>query len=329
MTGDVVSTHTAIHICLVCHTEPDVWNGGYASFDLVLPKFVTLLDGIHDQSGRTPRVAWCLTGEVVRNRPQPFKELLALGHEIGVHSHFPGADGILEHRQDLNIARLSLFEQWFPDLCHQIADAGFPQPRTHASWMFAYPEHMTADLVRSGILVDCSVCYGGAHYLADGRLLADSRGRKDGRPCRPAKEDHCMEGNAGLAELPVSGGFGSYWEPDGKGGFDYFSPVASQDEMDKQIGTFDRRLQGLHKGDVDIFQMHFHLYEFLEPHGYKRRTVATRCSYASHDGERRSGSVFDSNRGDRRLAFRMSKPQVGILSRSRQTGNRKSPFSEL
>ncbi len=254
-----------MHVCLVCHTEPDVWNGGYASIDKVLPALLTTLNEIRDHEGGTPRIAWCLTSQVAKNRPRPFRELLGAGHEIGIHSHFPAATGSSEHSQELNASNLHSFGQWFPQMCREMVEAGFPQPRTHASWMFAYPEEMTSALAGAGMLVDCSVCYGGAHYLAGGALLADSRGRTHGKPYRPDGKDHCKEGAGPVVELPVSGGFGSYWEPDGKGGFDYFVPVGSDGEMARQLRLFNERMVRLHPGEVDIFQIHFHLYEFLEP----------------------------------------------------------------
>jgi hypothetical protein len=35
-------------VCLVCHTEPDVWDGGFASIDRVLPPFLEILASISD-----------------------------------------------------------------------------------------------------------------------------------------------------------------------------------------------------------------------------------------------------------------------------------------
>jgi hypothetical protein len=111
------------------------------------------------------------------------------------------------------------------------------------------------------------VCYGGAHYLTDGSLLADSTGRSNGNPYRLAEEDHCKDGNSPVIEIPVSGGFGTYWEPDVEGGFQYFSPVASDAEMNRQMQLFQKRLDVLSPYEVDIFQIHFHLYEFMTPGG--------------------------------------------------------------
>jgi hypothetical protein len=134
--------------------------------------------------------------------------------------------------------------------------------------MFAYRDVMTSVLASAGVSVDCSVCYGGAHYLAGGALLANSTRRKHGKPYRLSVLDHCETGDGTVVELPVSGGFGSYWEPNNLGGFDYFAPVASDGEIQRQLGLFHGRLGGLSpEGEVDIFQIHFHLYEFLEPAG--------------------------------------------------------------
>ncbi len=256
-----------MHFCLVCHTEPDVWDGEYTSIDIILPKFTRIIEDIQDDTGVTPRVAWCLTSQVVQNRPKPFLALLDKGHEIGVHSHFPGASGIIEHQQEINISHLDNFSNWFPELCSKIVDAGFPAPRTHVTWMFAYRDTMTDVLADAKIEVDCSVCYGGAHYLSDGSLLADSRDRKSGKPYRLALSDHCTEGHSPVVELPVSGGLGSYWELNKKGEFRYFSPVASDAEMERQLQLLQKRLGMLLPQEIDIFQVHFHLYEFLTPNG--------------------------------------------------------------
>ena len=192
---------------------------------------------------------------------------MRLGHEIGVHSHFPGTSSIMEHQQELNRVHLDQFHVWFHELYSRIVAAGFPPPRTHVTWMFAYRDIMTRVLAKAGIGVECSVCYGGAHYLPDGFLLADSTSRSSGRPYRLAEKDHCSEGNSPVIELPVSGGFGSYWEPDEKGEFRYFSPVASDAEMNCQLQLFRKRMDALSSQETDVFHIHFHLYEFLTPEG--------------------------------------------------------------
>ena len=262
-----------MHVCLVCHTEPDIWDGGFISIDIALPRFLRMLDGISDNTNTTPHIAWCLTAQVAQQRPEPFRKLLKLGHEIGVHSHFPAASGLLEHQQELNKVHLDQFHMWFSELCSRIIAAGFPPPQTHVTWMFAYRDTMTRILAVAGIRADCSVCYGGAHYLPDGFLLADSTSRSSGRPYRLAEDDHCSEGSSPVIELPVSGGFGSYWEPDGKGEFQYFSPVASDAETDRQLRFFRKRMDSLSSQETDVFHIHFHLYEFMTPEGIEEERL--------------------------------------------------------
>jgi hypothetical protein len=262
-----MNTESKLYVCLVCHTEPDVWNGGFRSIDTILPRFVKMLDTVSDSAGSTPRVAWCITSQVAQQRAQPFRELDKLGHEIGVHSHFPAASGKLEHQRELNRDNLDDFQSWFPKLCSQIVEAGFPSPRTHTTWMFAYRDSMTQVLRQAGIAAECSVCYGGTHSLPDGFLLADSRKRTTGKPYRLSVDDHCVAGNSPVIEMPVSGGLGCYWEPDGKGGFDFFYPIASDAQASHQLQLLHERVGGLSLGEIDIFQIHFHLYEFLPRDG--------------------------------------------------------------
>jgi hypothetical protein len=259
--------NSRMHICLVCHTEPDIWDGGFKSIDVVLPYFLDKIRMVWDHRGNNPKITWCLTSQAVKHRPLPFLELLTQGHEVGIHSHYLGADGKLEHQQEINRENLDRFGEWLPELTETVKDAGFPKPRTHVTWMFAYRDSMTRVLSEAGIDIDCSVCYGGVHYLPDGFLLADSRKRSAGKPYRMSESDHCVEGDSTVVELPVSGGFGDYWVPDDNGTFEYFYPVASDDEAGKMTDLFNLRMETLTPGETDIFHIHFHLYEFLPPGG--------------------------------------------------------------
>jgi hypothetical protein len=259
--------NSRMHICLVCHTEPDVWDGGFKSIDLVLPVFLDKICTVQDHQGKSPKITWCLTSQVAKRRPEPFLELLGQGHEIGIHSHYPGADGRLEHQQELNRENIDRFGEWLPELTKVVIDAGFPRPRTNVTWMFVYRDSMTQVLSGAEIDIDCSVCYGGVHYLPDGFLLADSRKRSTGKPYRMSHSDHCVEGDSPVVEVPVSGGFGDYWIPEKGGRFEYFNPIASDIEADKMTALFIRRMEVLTPDETDIFHMHFHLYEFLPPGG--------------------------------------------------------------
>jgi hypothetical protein len=259
-----------MHVCLICHTEPDVWDGGFRSIDYVLPLFLDMLESVRDSRNRSPRVAWCLTAHVMHNRSRVFQELAEAGHEIGIHSHFPSyQDGTLEHNQEINRKHLDDFHLWLPGLCLLATNMGLPNPRVHATWMFAYRDHMTKTLGENGLNIDCSICYGGAHYLSDKSfLLADSLRRKSGKPYRLSEKDHCVEGNSRVVELPVSGGFEDYWEPDEAGKFSHFSPTSSDSEKERQLQMFQSRLNALAPSEIDIFHIHFHLYGFLKPEGF-------------------------------------------------------------
>jgi len=259
-----------MHVCLVCHTEPDVWDGGFHSIDYVLPLFLDMLASVRDSRNQSPRVAWCLTAQVMRHRSKVFRELAEAGHEVGVHSHFPGhQDGALEHQQEINKENLDNFHFWLPGLCLLTTEIGLPRPRVHVSWMFAYRNSMTRTLGECGLDIDCSICYGGAHYLSDEfSLLADSRRRKSGKPYRLSEKDHCIEGDSRVVELPVSGGLEDYWEPDETGKFSHFFPTSSDNDKDRQLQMFLSRLNALVPGEVDIFHIHFHLYGFVQPEGF-------------------------------------------------------------
>ena len=72
-----------------------------------------------------------------------------------------------------------------------------------------YRDNMTRVLADAGIRAECSVCYGGAHSLPDGFLVADSRKREIGKPYRFAEDYHCSEGGSRIVAIPVSGVLGA------------------------------------------------------------------------------------------------------------------------
>jgi hypothetical protein len=71
-----------MHVCLICHTEPDVWDGGFKSIDVVLPYFLDKLGMARDYQGNTPKITWCLTSQVAKQRSGPFLELQKQGGEF-------------------------------------------------------------------------------------------------------------------------------------------------------------------------------------------------------------------------------------------------------
>jgi hypothetical protein len=286
-----------MYVCLVCHTEPDIWDGGLRSIDTVLPRFLQTMEAVRDRGGRAPRVAWCLTGQVMRRRP-----------EVGVHSHYPAGDGSMEHNQALNQAHLADFHRWLPALCDLARRTGF-HPRTHATWMFAYRNDMTRTLAESGIDIDGSICFGTTHSLPGGFLLADSRGRQSGKPYRLSEADHNVAGGSRVVELPVSGGLEDYWEPDATGRPSFFSPTATDDDRDRQLRLFQARLDDLAPDEADIFHIHFHLYPLLGPGGLRTGSL------------QRARGLLEAMAGDGRVRFATPAEAVDAWS-SRSVGAR-------
>jgi len=99
-----------------------------------------------------------------------------------------------------------------------------------------------------------------------------------------------------VVELPVSGGLGDYWEPDEQGGFSHFSPIGCPPAdgiggLERQLQLFCARLDDLAPGEVDIYQIHFHLYEFLSPGGIDRSRLE------------RARALLDRMAGDARVGF--------------------------
>jgi hypothetical protein len=74
--------NSRMHVCLVCHTEPDVWNGGFKSIDVVLPVFLDKMGMVRDHRGNSPKITWCLTSQVAKQRSGPFLELQKQGGEF-------------------------------------------------------------------------------------------------------------------------------------------------------------------------------------------------------------------------------------------------------
>jgi len=69
---------------------------GFRSIDTVLPRFLVMLETARSGLGGAGGVVSYSTGGPAQ--PWPFRRLPDAGHEIGVHSHFPGeGSGNLEH----------------------------------------------------------------------------------------------------------------------------------------------------------------------------------------------------------------------------------------
>lgn len=241
---------TTLHIVLVCHTELD-FDGSWALYDKVQPEIEKVLSSVADRTGKSPKVTYCLTAAFLSERLDEAFRLLEEGHEIGIHSHLPGAHRP-RHRYDEHYAyrfdhRGTLNQDAIAGPLREIAIAlGLPAPRTHVSGMFTFQRSTIQTLAEAGFTVDCSLLPGvkGTHEASGDFILADNTRRTAPYPYRPDPDDPWSPGNSPIIELPVSANLG--------GG-----------DMDGQLGHLRQRLA--EERETDVFQSFWHHFEFVRP----------------------------------------------------------------
>jgi len=248
-----------LHIVLVCHTELD-FDGSWALYERVQPEIEQLLARVADRSGKKPKITYCLTGEFLSERLEDACQFLEQGHEVGIHSHLPGAQRQPRHSYKGHYAyrldeRGVLNQDAVAGALRQIAvSLGLPAPRTHVSGMFTFQQRTIEVLAEAGFSVDCSLLPGvrGTHEAAGDIVLADNTRRDQPYPYRPSTEDPWADGDSPVIELPVGGNLG--------GG-----------DIDKQIADLMARLEG--DRDIDVFQSFWHHFEFADL-GWTKGTLA-------------------------------------------------------
>ena len=254
-----------MHIVLVCHTEID-FGGSWVLFERIQPRMEQIFASVADKIGKKPKVTYCLTGEFLSDRLADAYRFLEEGHEIGIHSHLPGAQKHPREwpappgRDDKEVRchcyegpysyKLDPREMLNQDLVagplRQIAASlGLPTPATHVSGMFTFQRTTIRALADAGFSVDCSLLPGvrGTHSATGDFVLADNRRRPDPYPYRPDLSDPWTDGDSAIIELPVSGNLG--------GG-----------DIDGQIARLRERLD--REGEIDVFQSFWHHFEFAE-----------------------------------------------------------------
>ena len=240
-----------LHVVLVCHTELD-FEGSWTLYERVQPQMEAMLQRVADATGRMPKVTYCVTGEFLSERLDDAFRFLDAGHEVGIHSHLPGAQRQHGHSYRGRYAyRLDeegvLNQDTVAGALRQIAIAlGLPDPQTHVSGMFTFQRTTIQVLEEAGFRVDCSLLPGekGTHEAAGDFILCDNRRRCEPQPYRPATDDPWVPGSSRLIELPVSANLGG-------------GDVAGQLEHLRQ------RLDG--SLAVDVFQSFWHHFEFVRP----------------------------------------------------------------
>jgi hypothetical protein len=209
-----------------------------------------ILASVADSTGKQPRITYCLTNEFLAERLDDAFRFVEQGHEVGIHSHLPGAHRP-RHRYDGNYAyRLDakgvLNQDAVAGSLRQIAiSLGLPRPRTHVSGMFTFQRTTIRTLAEAGFTVDCSLLPGirGTHEASGDFVLADNTRRGVPYPYRPDPDDPWTVGASPVIELPVSANLG--------GG-----------DMDRQLADLKRRL--VRDGETDVFQSFWHHFEFAQ-----------------------------------------------------------------
>ncbi|HIJ64645.1 MAG TPA: hypothetical protein HPP77_01735, partial [Candidatus Hydrogenedentes bacterium] len=79
-----------MHIVLVCHTELD-FEGTWSLYETIQPRIEELFKRVSDISGKAIRTTFCVTLDFLLERLDEAFRLIEQGHEIGIHSHLPGA----------------------------------------------------------------------------------------------------------------------------------------------------------------------------------------------------------------------------------------------
>ncbi len=239
-----------LHVVLVCHTELD-FDGSWGVYRRVQPRIEDLLKRVADKSGKQPKMTYCLTSDFLSERLEDAFRFLEEGHEIGVHSHLPGA-----HRPRHSYAGHYAYHLNEHGILNQdtVAGAlrqisislGLPPPRTHVSGMFTFQRTTIQVLAEAGFSVDCSLLPGirGTHEATGDFVLADNTRRDKAHAYRPSDEDPWADGDSAIIELPASANLG--------GG-----------DMERQISDLRRRVTS--DRDVDVFQSYWHHFEFLRP----------------------------------------------------------------
>ena len=246
-----------MHLVLVCHAELD-FEGSWKLYDRIQPEIEKMLDRVADAAGRRPKITYCLTGEFLSERLDDAFRFVDEGHEVGIHSHLPGAHRPGHSYQGHYAYRLDeegvLNQDAIAGPLRQVAIAlGLPPPKTHVSGMFTFQRTTVQVLQEAGFTVDCSLLPGelGTHPAAGDFALCDNRPRSAPHPYRPASDDPWVDGSSGVIELPVSGNLG--------GG-----------DISGQLQHLRDRLDA--PRESDIFQSFWHHFEFAEL-GWTKGTI--------------------------------------------------------
>ena len=279
-----------LHVVLVCHTELD-FDGSWGLYEKVQPEMERVLAAVTDSTGKRPKVTYCLTGDFLCERLAEAFRFVNEGHEVGIHSHLPGAHRP-RHRYDGRYAYGfdeggTLNQDAVAGPLREIATAlGLPSPRTHVSGMFTFQRTTIRTLAEAGFTVDCSLLpgVGGTHDASGDFVLADNTGRSQPYPYRPDLDDPWACGSSPVVELPVSANLG--------GG-----------DVETQLGCLRDRLS--RDGGTDVFQSFWHHFEFAGL-GWTKGVLADVERFLTECG--RQGNVEFSTASEAAAAGKADRP---------------------
>jgi hypothetical protein len=245
-----------MHLVLVCHAELGL-DGTWNVYDEVQPKIDEMLARVADKTGKMPKVTYCLTCEFITDKLEEAIRLYESGHEIGVHSHLPGAHRkrhSYSGRYALRIDDNGILNQDMVagPLRQMLISLGFPAPVSHVAGMFSFQKTTIKILSEAGFKVDCSLIPNGGvikHKALGNFVIADNRRRTVRTPYRPSLEDPWVDGSSSIIELPVSGNLGCA----------YFAMDWAR-SLDDEFALLEKRLEAL--GGVDVYQSYWHHFEF-------------------------------------------------------------------
>ena len=247
-----------MHLCLFCHSEGSVQK-------VAMPILLEMLDRVEQNTGERVNVTWAQSTAYRTNSISDVYEhgepafvtfgdlyhglLEERGDEIGLHIH-----GLQDGKRMLPV------DAFIEKDTQRLIDAGFPPPKSFAAGFFVFHPSTLKILEACGYEVDSSTARGRCADSA-GLIYYDyppSEWLNVARPYRPSYEDVARAGGAKIVEVPYSGHMLELTKgPDE----DLFE---TPDEYDYHISErFRRRWQARHDFGVDVFEIFFHLHEFL------------------------------------------------------------------
>lgn len=248
-----------MHIVLVCHTEPLWWEEDWTDFRRGISLMDSLLEEVGQGAGKEFRATFCPgwyhEREYFAVLPQQldlFRMLADKGHEIGVHTHIEYDDVVMDRDAQ---------DRFICEDAKAVRELGFQCNTWAAGDWFVTQGGTVPAMVEAGLSVDCSVAplIGDVRHQKTGAVIARHTLACGLKPYQASVEDIYSPGNSGVVELPVSGYLGE---------FSYVAEDRLELAQERVDARFYERLAALAEGEVDVFQIAWHVFDlFTEVQG--------------------------------------------------------------